>query len=65
MGKGDKKMGQDYYTQVATTPKGELMLMGTFSVANHPVVILFDSGASHTFIAKAFVVRYDIPTSES
>jgi hypothetical protein len=26
-----------------------------FLVANHPAVILFDSGASHTFISKKFV----------
>jgi hypothetical protein len=30
-------------------------MMGTFLVANHPAVILFDSGASHTFISKKFV----------
>jgi hypothetical protein len=50
---------------VATTPEGEPVLMGTFAVANHPAVILFDSGASHTFISKAFVEKHCIPTSES
>jgi hypothetical protein len=35
--------------------------MGTFLVANHPAVILFDSGASHTFISKKFVEKYCIP----
>jgi hypothetical protein len=30
-------------------------MMATFLVANHPTVILFDSGASHTFISKKFV----------
>jgi hypothetical protein len=40
---------------VATTPEGEPVMMGTFLVANHPSVILFDSGASHTFISKKFV----------
>jgi hypothetical protein len=30
-------------------------MMGTFLVANHLAVILFDSGASHTFISKKFV----------
>jgi hypothetical protein len=43
-----KKTRRIYYTQVATTPEGESVMMGTFLVANHPVVILFDSGASHT-----------------
>jgi hypothetical protein len=47
-GKNVKKTGRIYYTQVATMPEGEPVMMGTFLVANHPAVILFDSGASHT-----------------
>jgi hypothetical protein len=53
--KNTRKMGWIYYTQVATTPEGEPVMMGMFLVANHPAVILFDSGASHTFISKKFV----------
>jgi hypothetical protein len=60
-----KKTMRIYYTQVATTPEGELVMMGTFLVANHPAVILFDSGASHTFISKKFVEKYCIPCIES
>ena len=37
------------------------MMMGMFPVANHPVVILFDSGASHSFINRTFVVKHEIP----
>jgi hypothetical protein len=40
-------------------------MMGTFLVANHPAVILFDSGASHTFISKKFVEKYCIPCIQS
>jgi hypothetical protein len=36
-----RKTEQIYYTQVATTPEGEPVMMGTFLVANHPAVILF------------------------
>jgi hypothetical protein len=54
-GKNIKKTGRIYYTQVATTLEGEPVTMGTFFVANHPPVILFDSGASHIFISKKFV----------
>jgi hypothetical protein len=64
-GKNIKKTGRIYYTQVTTTPEGELVMMGTFLVANHPAVILFDSGASHTFISKKFVEKYCIPCIES
>jgi hypothetical protein len=50
---------------VAATPEGEPMMMGTFSIANHSAVILFDSGASHTFMSKAFVEKHCIPSVES
>jgi energy-coupling factor transporter ATP-binding protein EcfA2 len=59
-GKNMKKTGRIYCTQVATTPEGEPVMMGTFLVANHPAVILFDSGASHTIISKKFVEKYCI-----
>jgi hypothetical protein len=64
-GKNFKKTGWVYYNQVATTPEGELVMMGTFLVANHPSVILFDSGASHTFISKNFVERFCIHCTKS
>jgi hypothetical protein len=60
-----KKTRRIYYTQVAMTPEGEPVMMDTFLVANHPAVILFDSGASHTFISKKFVERHCIPYNES
>jgi hypothetical protein len=34
-GKNVKKTGRIYYTQVATTPEGEPVIMGTFLMANH------------------------------
>jgi hypothetical protein len=64
-GKNVKKTGRIYYTQVATTPEGEPVMMGMFLVANHPAVILFDSGASHTFISKNFMENHCIPYTES
>jgi hypothetical protein len=60
-----RKTGRIYYTQVATTPEGEPVMMGMFLVANHPAVILFDSSASHTFISKKFVEKNCIPYIES
>jgi hypothetical protein len=50
---------------VATTLDGEPVMMGTFLVANHPAIILFDSGASHTFISKKFVEQHCILYHES
>jgi hypothetical protein len=65
VGKNIKKTRRIYYTQVATTPDGEPVMMGTFLVANHPAIILFDSGALHTFISKKFVEQHCIPYHES
>jgi hypothetical protein len=64
-GKNFKKTGRVYYTQVATTLEGEPVMMGTFLVASHPAIILFDSGASHTFISKKFVQQHHIACHES
>jgi hypothetical protein len=64
-GKNFKKTGRVYYTEVATTPEGEPVMMGMFLVANHLVVILFDSSASDTFISKTFVEKYCIHCTES
>jgi hypothetical protein len=50
---------------VEAIPEGEPVMMGMFLVANHPAVMLFDSGASHTFINKTFVVKHDIPIGET
>jgi hypothetical protein len=33
-------------------PTGEEVLVGTFFLNEHPVIILFDSGASHDFISS-------------
>ena len=40
------------YTTLEGIPEGALVMAGTFSVNNRPVTMLFDSGASHTFISR-------------
>jgi hypothetical protein len=50
---------------VATTLEGEPVMMGTFFIANHLAVVLFDSSASHTFLSKTFIDKHCIPTVES
>jgi hypothetical protein len=40
-------------------------MMGTFLIANHPAVILFYYGASHTFMSKTFVEKHCIHSTES
>jgi hypothetical protein len=35
------------------------VVLGTFSVNSVPATILFDSGASHSFITEQFVAKHD------
>ena len=51
------KPGQVHYTTLEGIPEGAPVMMGTFSVNEQSVTVLFDSGASHTFISKECVVR--------
>jgi hypothetical protein len=45
------------YTTVEEIPMGEEVLAGTFSLNEHPVIILFDSGASHDFISSTYAKK--------
>jgi hypothetical protein len=40
-------------------------MMGMFPILNHPTVILFYSGASHTFINRTFVLKHKILIGET
>ena len=51
------KPGQVHYTTLEGIPEGAPVMAGTFSVNDHPVTVLFDSGASHTFISKECTIR--------
>jgi predicted aspartyl protease len=42
---------------VEEIPMGDEVLVGTFFLNEHPVIILFDSGASHDFISSACAKR--------
>jgi hypothetical protein len=36
------------------------VVLGTFLASSHPATILFDSGASHSFISSSFVVKRNL-----
>jgi hypothetical protein len=57
---GVLKMGQVHYTKIRAIPEGEPVMLGAFPVANHLASILFDSGASHTFINRTFVLKHQL-----
>jgi hypothetical protein len=44
--------GHANYTTVEEIPLGEGVLAGTFFLNNHPIIVLFDSGASHDFMSS-------------
>ena len=39
------------------------VVIGTFMVNSHPATVLFDTGATHSFISKSFAEQHRIPVS--
>ena len=39
------------------------VVVGTFMVNSHPTTVLFDNGATHSFISKSFAEQHCIPVS--
>jgi hypothetical protein len=37
------------------------VVLGMFLTSSHPTTVLFDSGASHSFISSSFVVKHYLP----
>jgi hypothetical protein len=37
------------------------VVLGMFLASSHPATILFDSGASHSFISSSFLVKHQLP----
>jgi hypothetical protein len=42
------------FTTLSELPEGAPIMMGTFTIHHQPVVILFDSDATHSFISPKF-----------
>jgi hypothetical protein len=47
------RIGRANFTTVEDIPPGEEVLAGTFFLYEHPIIILFDFGASHNFMSLA------------
>jgi hypothetical protein len=55
------RQGRLNFTTMADIPEGAPVMTGTFSVLNYPSIILFDSGASHSFISTKFSAKCQLP----
>jgi hypothetical protein len=51
------RQGRLNFTTLADIPEGAPVMTGIFSVLNYPAIILFDSGASHSFISAKFSAK--------
>jgi hypothetical protein len=49
------------FTTLAGIPEGEPVMIDIFSVLNYSAIILFDSGASHSFISAKFSAKCQLP----
>ena len=61
-GKGKKQVmqvrqGKINFTTLAELPEGAPIMTGTFSINHKPTVVLFDSGATHSFISNKYGAR--------
>jgi hypothetical protein len=45
---------------VKDIPEGEEVLAGSFLLFGHPIIILFDSGASHDYITSTCAKRAEL-----
>jgi hypothetical protein len=47
------RVGRANFTTIEWIPPGEEVLAGTFFLVEHPIIILFNSEASHEFMSLA------------
>jgi hypothetical protein len=57
--------GKLNFTTMSDIPEGASILTGTFSINNTPVKILFDSGATHSFISENLVGKLGLRGSHT
>jgi hypothetical protein len=48
-----------HHTTIDDIPEEEPMKASMFSINNHPIVVLFDSRSSHSFISQTFARKYE------
>src|SRR5438105_11973009 len=58
--KGTIQTGRVNFAEISEVPAGAPVMAGTFLVNGHPAVILFDSGASHSFVSALCAYRINL-----
>ena len=58
-GNSSGRQGHVHYTTMEEITSGKVVTAGMFLVNHHPAGILFDSGASHSFMSPIFASKYD------
>jgi hypothetical protein len=51
------KQGKLNFTTMVDISEGAVVVTSTFSICGHPIKILFDSGATHSFISESLVSK--------
>jgi predicted aspartyl protease len=51
--------GRVHFTTIEEILEGEPMTAGMFLVNQHPVIVLFDYGSSHSFMSQAFAQKHN------
>src|SRR6266508_1979900 len=58
--KGTVPSGRVNFMEIPEVPTGAPVMAGTFSINGHTAVILFDSGASHSFVSALCAYRINL-----
>jgi hypothetical protein len=54
------RSGQVHFTDAQQVVHQETVMAGMFTIESHPALVLFDSGASHSFMSMGFVERHNL-----
>ena len=55
------RSGQVNFTEAEEILQNKPVMAGMFTIDSHPAYVLFDSGASHSFMSMGFAHRHNIP----
>jgi hypothetical protein len=53
--------GKVNHVTIEEAQQAQDVILGMLLASSHPTTVLFDSGASHSFISSSFVVKHQLP----